>query len=242
MNFIENIDAYLEGSLSAEEMTAFDKELQSNSELMKEVELQQRLQEGIFAAGLRNQLKEMAQSQQAESEPSKGRVISLRRAAPLAVAASVALLLGIFLWNNQPSTSPSEAFASVYYQDPGTPITMGQATDLAFQQAMVLYKEGKFEEASHAFDPLCDLSVDVASCYYQAQSALQIKDYNQAESLFNAVIHHSGSQEYIEKGQWYLAYMKFERGDEDYKDMLQSIAADKGHRFHLEASQVLDMI
>lgn len=242
MNYQENIQAYIDGDLHGEDLTSFEAQLKQDEELAAEVDNYRLLAEGVMAVGLREQMKALAKEQSSEKQDSGAKIISFGRYRTLAIAASVALLLGALLFQNLGGNQNGsvDAFASVYYTDPGTPVTMGGSDESTFNEAMIAYKNGSYESASTSFQNLCDLSSDIRSCYYQAQSLLNLEDYAQAEALFAQILDHTEDLTWKEKSEWYLAYALFKQDKTDYKNLIKQIADSPGHRFNVEAKSVLN--
>lgn len=239
MNYFDYINAYLDNELTSEERAQFEAELANNKDLANEVELHKTLQAGVMAAGLREEMQKIAARKTSQGTPVQGRRIQLRRTISVAIAASVAVLLGIFLWNNQGSSDQTDLFASVYYQDPGTAVAMGNSEEQNFDEAMTLYKEQRYDDALFAFDELCNISNNVKACYYKAQSALNAHKLDLAKKQLLDIIDNGSVREYTEKSEWYLAYILYQQGDEAYRPMIKEIAGEEAHRFNIEAQEVL---
>ena len=240
MNHYENIHAYIDGELSEEEARQFEEALKSDKGLADEVDIEKTLRRGIMAAGLREQMSSFAQGGEDKEKKPGARVIDFNNYRSLAIAASLAILLGFFLW--QTRTSPagdSNPFASVYYEDPGTPVKMGETEDKAFDEAMINYKNEDYEQAKEAFARLCQDSGFDKACYYEAQSLLNSGELEGARDQFSALLSRTDDLELREKSQWYLAYTLYQLDDETYKSILSDIAEDDAHRFNLEAREVM---
>lgn len=95
---IDRIDRYLSGELTESEVIAFENEMRTNEELRKQLDFMRLLPQAIQLESIRSQLKEIEAGLQvpaaARIEPGS----SWRR---YAIAASVLLLIGIFLFRDQ---------------------------------------------------------------------------------------------------------------------------------------------
>lgn len=116
---IERIEQYLNGELSLEQKNLFERELQTNQELQKQVEFMRNLPKAVQLTAenaIRKQLKELESSlpkvelkTQNPGEPAKvipmPQPASSSRWMQYAVAASILLLVGLFIFKDQIFTS-----------------------------------------------------------------------------------------------------------------------------------------
>ena len=230
------IEAYVNNDMSREERDAFETRLETDISLQNELTVYKDMIGGIRAVGLRQQMAELKQKHEKSDDAQSGRIISFSTIRTLAVAASVALLVGFFFFN-QPSES--DPFSSVFFQDPGLPTVMGsEAGDLL--TAMVIYKNGDYTEAIPKFKSLCLEVKSDEACYYLANSYLNLEDFEAAKTQFLQNMRADMDAKWLQSSQWYLSYCLYQLEDQSYKSVLQGIANNPNHKFNAEAVSVLD--
>jgi hypothetical protein len=110
---IDRIDRYLRGELTEPELVAFENEMQINEELRKQVDFMRLLPQAIQLDSIRSQLKDI-EAKQPKIEPQplgdagnerpnnfEPKSISFSSWGRYAIAASVLLLIGIFIFRDQ---------------------------------------------------------------------------------------------------------------------------------------------
>lgn len=139
------IDAYLSDSMTSEDRSAFEKELDINEELRKEVALQRKTFSLLEAAAyIETKNKVSALNQQKSSGNSIGGTL-------LKVAAVLLVLIipTYFILNNQYNDAHLFAEYSEPYPDRIT--TMGSSEDEALTKAMNAYNKEEYAEAAKLF-------------------------------------------------------------------------------------------
>ncbi len=142
------IDAYLSDSMTSEERSAFEKELDANEELREEVALQRKTFSLLEAAAyIETKNKVAALNQQKSSGNSIGGTL-------LKVAAVLLVLIipTYFILNNQYNDAHLFAEYSEPYPDRIT--TMGSAEDEALMKAMNAYNKEEYAEAAQLFNAI----------------------------------------------------------------------------------------
>ena len=202
----ERIEAYVLGSMSADERALFEQELAGDPALRSELELQRENTLAIELGGMERMLKNVSAEHRT---PELDRDVSgTNWKSYLKYAAVVAIVLsGAFWVLTRPSTN-ERLFAEHFEADPGLPVAMGASTDLAFSDAMVAYKLGDYSEARAKWAAL--LQADPGNdtlAFYIGSAALAMDDVAAAVPLFENL--HAGSA-FHDKAQWYLflAYLK----------------------------------
>ncbi len=112
---IERIEQYLNGELSKEQKEAFDAELRTNDELQKQLAFMQALPMAVQASAegsMRKQLKELESElpkvqNQKSDDGEAPKLIPITRWMQYAVAASVLLLIGLFIFKEQIFKDPT---------------------------------------------------------------------------------------------------------------------------------------
>ena len=236
MEDYSKIEAYLNNELSIDERQAFEAQLVADEDLRNELNIYKDMVGGVRTAGLKADLERLRAEHQSSSETTSARVFSLTSIRTLAIAASVAVLVGFFLFN---SGGGSDPFSSVYYKDAGLPTAMGEENS-ELLRAMVDYKNEAYDSAIPILNSICEVGEDQRACYFLAQCHLNIENFEIAKSTFLSVIESEIELKYMEASEWYLTYTLYRLGDEAYEQRLEDIKSNPSHRFYDEAKQVND--
>lgn len=202
----ETIEDFVLGRMKSVELARFEKRLEDDHELGLELEIQR---ENILAVELGGFERELKRTLRMEKtgymERSWPRV--------LWIAATAALLIAGAAWWLMRPASNDRLFASYFVVDPGLPVAMGAATDPAFDDAMVAYKLGNYEEAFVKWTGMLVLEpTNDTLLYFSAQAALAEGRAPEAITLLSSIPRDSRFQE---KTRWalFLAYVR--TGDKD---------------------------
>lgn len=238
MDYFDQINAYISGEMTPEERSDFENQMVQNPQLKNDVEKEKLLVEGIFASGLRQEMKQLQQERGKEKPEAK--VIQLGQWRQWAVAASIAALLGVFMWQyNSNLTETSVHFADIYHADPGLPVTMGNESSNRFNEAMVSYKDGAWEDARQTFEQLCQSDEIQLACYYVAMANIQNDNFVAAEDQLQKVLNKTSDDELRQKTEWHLAYVQYKLENHRYTGLIRQIASDAAHLYHEEAMKLL---
>lgn len=222
LRYIE-FDNYLSNKLVEEELTSFKKRLQSDTDFKKEFEIYKALNSSLSSKfknekgekALRNTLSNLGSKYIKEEK--KGKVISMKRLRPLMVAASIALLIGFFLFNNgNPTYSDFSKHNNLEI------VVRGDSNDTKLKAE----KSFNSKDFSGALKQLTILyneyPNDVEIQLYKGISLLELNNYSEAETLFETIS--NGNSVFAPKATWYKAlnYLKQEKF-ENCKRVLQTI-------------------
>ncbi len=244
----ETIDQYLNQQLKDEALRDFESKMNSDAELKKEVELQALLHRGInkFAEDdMRSALKRMRTEVLTEESGATGsaKVVSLGQKKKsssvfkwgIAAAIVMAIGLALFLFDNDPTASSSDLYAS-YYSPFSEEINARNSTVASTViQASQLYKEANYEAALPLF--LQSLSAEPNNAELQLATGicqLELQRYEKAIQTFKAV----DNPLFIDQAQWYLAMTLLKKNDVgQVKKVLENIK--NGDFKYEEAQEIL---
>jgi hypothetical protein len=199
------IESYLLGRMSAIERDDLEREMAGNAALRAEVDLQREHTLAVELGAMQRMLRSVGAEQVRHAGKSdKGWSGTMKYAAVVAI-----VLSGAFWMLMRPAAN-ERLFAKHFVADPGLPVTMGARADLAFADAMVSYKEGKYAEAREKWSALRkDGPTTDTLRYYIASAALAMDDAEGAIPLFGGLAADSASV-FRDKARWYLflAYVK----------------------------------
>ena len=228
---MENLDAtieqYLNGELKGQELRDFERRLQEDDALKKELALHQTIEKSM-SGHFRNQEKEeavLANLQAISSEffqgekkikPAAGRRPIRRIISFVAIAAAAAVILLIWApWQNslyqQYSTHPVAAFTQ-----------MGTTADV-LSQAEQAFNSQDYARASALLNTYLGEHPEHAEVqYFLGISYLESGEYSKADALFQSL--RQGNSAYQHEGSWYLALSQVKQGKSGQgKELLESI-------------------
>lgn len=209
---IDIIDKYLLEQMSAEEKTAFVLKMETNESLAQEVASHNETMDYIRAIA-KEKMKEEAAAiavnvDEVWEEPNE-QLISKRKFKPaytyLAIAASIALLVGLSVLFNQSNGNKFSGLVDKYYKVHPVVARGGDDTDKAYE----LYSYKKYREAipllkdCKSVEPECNLLL--GNAYYEQQA------YKQALQAFETLIQDTdNNRPYINDSRWYasLSYLQ----------------------------------
>jgi tetratricopeptide (TPR) repeat protein len=191
----ERIEDYLLRKMPEKERKKFEKEILSNAELKKEVDIQRELMLAVEASEMKNQLSIIHQ-----------KITKRKLIMPwMAVAASIIIFISVGYWMLNKPDKYERLFAENMTVDPGLPVPMSATNNYIFYDAMVDYKSGKYEVAINKWEPLLIQNPENDTLnYYLGVANFNIEQYKIAIPYFE----NSASQEnasFLGKSEWYLA-------------------------------------
>lgn len=143
----ENIERYLNGSMTVEEREIFELEFKNNSTLSLHINEQKLMHEAIETQSLKEQLdmfhEDISDFKTLKTDTSKVISFPFRK---MIAAAVVVITLGSFWFFNQTSSN-KKLYSQYFTADPGLATTMGETSNYAFYDAMVNYKQGDYKTA-----------------------------------------------------------------------------------------------
>jgi tetratricopeptide (TPR) repeat protein len=181
----ELIERYLTDSMNDDERSSFEKLLNENERLRKQVDEERILFQAVEEEALREKLNEFHK----EFDEENNKVRSIRPYKKYAIAASIALLIGLSLWLTLGRMSVHERLFTEYFvPDPGLITPMSATSDYEFYRGMVDYKQGKYDLAIDRWNQLIaqDPENDTLN-FYMGVSYLALEDPAQALLYLNKV-------------------------------------------------------
>lgn len=225
---IETIEKYLNHSMEVGERAEFEKKLKHDAVFKKEFEEIKSLILGIEVASLRNQLDSYHNEMEKDADSQISGTQPLKKSSNskylfYAIAASVLLLLGLYIFNNS-TPSYQKIFAQNFVPDSGLPTKMGSSSNFEFYDGMVDYKRGKYSEAIEKWSPLqlANKTNDTLN-YFIGVAYLAKGDQQNAENyLLKAAKNSNGT--FINETYYYLglAYLKDNKPKEAKENLQKS--------------------
>ncbi len=208
----EEIEAYLNGSLSTDKLQVFEQRLQSENNLFAKVEKVKLSLLTVEEAGLRADLETF--HARLKTKP----VVSITTHKKnnltkwLAIAAVfIAIAVTTVLYLQQPDEH-EKIYSSFYKPDPGLSTTMSETDNYEFEKAMVDYKTGNYEKALAVWQNLLKQNPQSDTLnYFVGNAYLAQNESKVAIPYFEKVIANTDS-EFLNDAYWYLGLSLIKEG------------------------------
>ncbi|MFV5700406.1 tetratricopeptide repeat protein [Flavobacterium sp. XS2P12] len=217
-------DQYLQDELSAEDKVKFENQLAEDPELasafdtFKELNLHLENKFGNADAfdAFKENLKTISNNHFKDSKP-KAKVIAFKPWIYL-VAASVAILAGLFLFNPNPNFEDFNQHEGAYFIERGT-------IDANLKQAEEAFNAKNYTAAVPFFETVLKEKKTPEIQYFYGISLLETNKIQEAEAVFNEL--KAGTSIYKNKAIWNLALSKLKQKDyKSCKEILLTIPSD----------------
>lgn len=216
LKYIE-FENYLKNELSVTEKKAFEAKLQSDADFKQEFEIYKSLETSLSSKftneegeqELRKTLTNLGNQFIKEEAPQKkAKVISLLNYKKLMVAASIALLIGFFIFKN------GNPVYSDFANHSNLELVVRGESNETLLKAQEAFNAKNYKTAFAQLTVLeTDFPNDIEIKLYKGISLLELDKFNQAETIFNSIS--EGNSAFKYKATWYkaLSYLKQEQFD-----------------------------
>ena len=248
----DRIEAYLNGEMSETEAQAFDKEITQNTALAAAIDRHLVANDAIELMIEDNLRAELEQLRTEETSETKVVSIGKKKTARfrsltsrLAVAASVAVLLGFFgiQWSNN-NYSNTALLEATYQPYDLSAVRSAGGEAHPFAPGLRAYESGNFAEAVEFFKTIPEAdSRYIEAQFYLGHSLYQNKAYATANTAFEKVTN-SKDIRFEEEAEWYLALSHLAENNlnTDFNNLLNKMADDKDHIYHSKAQNLRNKI
>ncbi len=227
------INRYLEGEMNAEELKAFELQMQQDADMQNEVELTRdvfstlkiKLQPGENEKKLRYSLQEI-NSEFFSKKSKQAKIVSVnRRRWMTAVAAIFIMALLLTVWQPWKKEDLYQQYAAL--QMPAV-AERGTTTDNLLKSAVENFNDKKFEKAIPAFEEvLKDSNQNTFVQYYYSIALLQNNQIEKSRALLAQLYNGVSLFKYDAAFYMALSYLK-EKNKPVCKEWLNKIPADAG--------------
>jgi len=236
----ELIEKYWAGDLIGEELKAFKKQMQENPEFAEEVNLYKEIEKSIAhrirhkkeESELRTTLNKLQKGQNTTAKKSK--VIPLMGYRKWLVAASIAAIVGIFIWQDK---TPTYADFDI---NETMEVSVRGETNRILEEVQDDFNTGNFEEFNRQFCKIDDYYSDNPEVQlFYGISLMKTDQYNMAYKVFSKIA--DGDSLFKHKAHWYLALNALKQNDlETCKLYLEKIPKEAD--MYKEATKLLDKL
>lgn len=207
---LETIERYLNDAMDANDRLSFEKKMQESSVLRQQVVETEMLVSGIKKAVLKNKLDSihtnLLQNNNTKKETTKVFKLNFRS---LSIAATVLILAGGF-WMKYQQSSSDTLFNQYFKADRGLVTTMSASDNYDFNDAMVDYKNAKYDLAIQKWEVLLESKTENDTLnYFLGVAYLANKSEAKAISYLKKVVSQDQNQ-FTSDSYYYLglAYLK----------------------------------
>jgi len=233
------LERYLSEEMDQAEKNWFEKELDGNDELKKELALRRRTESvlrEVDILDLRAKLNAVEKERSEESSWTAARRRMLRYAA----VAALFILAGTSIWLPNHKMSNDELFRKFYDQSATVVNTAtrssGTSSDLTYQAALKAYREGQFIVAVRYFEEFTtgqqktDAGTLMGIEMMKGNSLLEINRYSEAGKSYQKVVENNDNL-YLEDATWLLGlcYLKTEENEKAVEVMTKIAVSASRH-------------
>jgi TolA-binding protein len=240
-----DIEKYLQGELSDDELQMFNKRLNSEVDFAKEVALYEDINKTLTSRAvhrdeenkLRKTLKNLSKEQDSKptSETKKEvKVFRLKSYTKFLVAASIVLFLGVLIFKNgQPSFNNFSNYDNLE-------LVVRGDSDKSLIKAQEAFNSKDYKTAADELSNLVKkYRTKIELQLYLAISLIEIDKFELAEKILDKII--KGKSVYVNKATWHLALSKLKQKDyEACKMVLKTISKDADE--YKEALKLLEKL
>ncbi len=237
-------EAYLKEQMSSGERSAFEERLANEPDLkeaFKEFKAAFLLIQLAGERELKGVLHEIHEEVAGEQAPEKGRVIPIRRNIWIAAAASVALLVAIFLFNSGPATT-DELYAE-HLSAYELPDVSRDDSDDPWADFTLYYLDGDHSKALHALEIIPEGDTPKYLIELYRGICLQLKEdpypLGAVEALGRTL---ASDNDFHDVALWYLGLAHMKLGDTvEAKRNFKKLVKMKGYRYREAEDLIEDM-
>ncbi|KAF2516111.1 tetratricopeptide repeat protein [Flavobacterium foetidum] len=217
-------DQYLQGELTVDEKSSFEKQLAENPELAAELETFKEMHfqlENKFGIAQEREVftENLTRISDKYFQKKKPKIVSMR---PwyFAAAASAAIMFGLFFFDykHYPNFEDYNHPESAYFTERGV-------SEETLKQAEDNFNGKRYAKAVPLFEAILKVNNSEEIKYFYGVSLLQVDKYVKAENVFKEL--EAGNSVYKEKAKWNRALSKLKQGKyKECEEILQTISQD----------------
>jgi len=215
IDFSYFIERYIASEMDHTEIKWFEKELEGNDTLQKEVMLRKKADHMMLnhdLISLRNKLAGLEKMRKEKLVESTGKkALGIRYAAVFTGLILIGSLLVLVNRNQSPKALFDKNFSA--YESPAASRTVQVVADIRFTSALKYYDGQDYDNAGKNFTEFLKTnSENMQATLLYGVSEMEIKNYPYAKSSFNKIIR-SENNLYTDHARWYLALCNIATGE-----------------------------
>jgi tetratricopeptide (TPR) repeat protein len=242
IDFSYFIERYISEEMKPEEKAWFEKELEGDTALRREVALRRQtdeiLKKDADILALRNKLEVIAADHK-RKRPAAARMTFTKYAA----AITLLILAGSTIWLSSAKMSNEEIFEQFYSIVPvaGESVSrsLSISPDDAYLKAFNEYRNGDYNKAISLFLQYTSVNQDNPEIYMLlGNSYVETEQFTEAGANYRKVVDHNDNL-YLEDANWMLALCYLRTGETDKARLQLSMIAESDSRHNRNAAKAL---
>lgn len=234
MNNQDLLYHYFSNSLTPEQEIIFQNLLETDAEFKAQFEFEKHLKKAIKSHE-NDRLKSKLQEIESEINLPKLSIFNYRN---MAIAASIALLVGWFGYNSLFDTNYNNLYNTNFSAYPNTVYTITRSDDekSVERKAFVAYETKNYIIAIEMFDAIPESTKNSYVSFYKAQAYLGIENTENAKALFEQIVQENDG--FVAESIWYLALIAIKDHEKNQaKTYLENLISN--HTYNKEKAQKL---
>lgn len=217
------IEKYLEGTITRDEMRAFDDLIASDKDFKDEVDFQLEIRSSL---------------RQQDDAEFREKLVELENQTPktnskrfwMGIAASLIALAMLGMWWVLLPAEEEDLFHAYYttQRNIHEPLTRANGQENLTYEAFLAYEKEDWQKALDLFSSLEENSPEEYIVLYTGNCQLQLGKYNEAIQSFETLLN-SEDSDLKHRGTWYLALAELANGNNSRaKELLQKLTSESG--------------
>jgi tetratricopeptide (TPR) repeat protein len=242
--FSHFIERYISGEMSDSEKLWFQKELEGNEQLQREVNLRRQTDDILKKTGVISLRSKLADLENYRLETRrKQTIIRMTAMRYAAVLAGAAIITSLILFSGQTRTSEDivNEFYKVY-EAPASQRSASSEINMDYILGLKYYNDHDYRSAASQFAKVLEKNPDDMQTHLlSGVSNMEEKHYNEAKNSFKTVIDDNNNL-FIESARWYLALCYVKTEDKYKASQLLISIKNEGGVYSRDAKKILRKI
>jgi hypothetical protein len=224
---LKQVEAYFKRKMTFEENEKFEEDIRKNSELKRIVDEYQLTMDVIDQQEEIILKEKFIQWKKAEKKTITPRLVFYS-----SIAATIAVLFGIFAIKSLSGPNTYKELAYTSYQLPDSPSASMGDSQIHRNAGIMAFKTNSFQEAVEEWSQMevTDSEID----YYLAHSYFNLELFSKASVLFNEIA--KGTSTFNYPSDWYLLLCYLSEGNMvEFNQQMEKIITDKQHPYYDDA-------
>jgi tetratricopeptide (TPR) repeat protein len=161
-------------------------------------------------------------------------LLSFKFAAILLIPVSIGLF---FILKNQNSID------KFYLEEPGLPTYMNSTNENNWEEAMVYFKSGVFEDALHSLEAINNHEYNDTASYFIAVSLYELKKYPESINFFSSIIEKSRNSIFHSDATFRMGFAFYKAGmKEKAASHFKELSLDSTNPYSKEAQKIIENV
>jgi TolA-binding protein len=236
MKYLEEVNRYFEGVMSAEERKSFEKKMVDEPELMNEMRRYRFMVDHLLPAVPAEFISKMEEADFDEDTQNAAQRTFNSRSAAMYTLAAIIIILFLSIYLIQKNNSSPSSISSVELPDTG--ITLSPTSKLF--GAMNSFRAQNFSQAETQFASLVANDNNDTICYYYGLTFYKLKNYDQSREQLS---HVNMQSVFYPRALFHLALIEWKkRNKQEAKTLFQKVADTDVAPYSTKAIEALKKI